>query len=155
MNRSGEVTASRRILDTLIALCIAGLLLGLGGCSSSEDQRERNEKTREEVAKATERARPELEHAGRELGKAAKEAAEEAQAAAQGVREGWNRNGSRHPLDLNSASEPQLTTLPGITRNEARKIIAGRPYRNKHELVSRGILSDATYLNIREYTTVN
>ena len=123
------------------------------GCNSNDpDQHARDEKTRDEVAKATERAKPALEDAGRKLGEAAHDAADQARAAAEGVREGWN-NG-QHPLvDLNSASENQLLDLPGINRPAARKIIEGRPYRDKHDLIDKGILSGATYQKIRDQVT--
>jgi DNA uptake protein ComE-like DNA-binding protein len=142
-----------RPLASLTFCCLAVLLFGSAGCSfSGEDQRERDAKTRDEVAKATERAKPQIEEAGRKLGRAAEVAVEEAQAAAQGVREGW-KNG-QHPLvDLNSASERELLDLPAITKLEARKIIAGRPYQDKRELLTRNILSETTYQRVRDLTT--
>ena len=139
---------------TALSLCPAALVLAsCVGCNTNDpDQRARDEKTRDEVAKATERAKPALEDAGRKLGEAAHDAANEARAAAEGVREGWN-NG-QHPLvDLNSASESQLLDLPGINRPAARKIIEGRPYRDKHDLIDKGILSGATYQKIRDQVT--
>ena len=139
---------------TALSLCSAALVLASCiGCNSNDpDQRARDEKTRDEVAKATERAKPEIEDAGRKLGEVAHDAADQARAAAEGVREGWN-NG-QHPLvDLNSASESQLLDLPGINRPAARKIIDGRPYRDKHDLIDKGILSGATYQKIRDQVT--
>jgi DNA uptake protein ComE-like DNA-binding protein len=139
---------------TALSLCSAALVLASCiGCNSNDpDQRARDEKTRDEVAKATERAKPEIEDAGRKLGEVAHDAADQARAAAEGVREGWN-NG-QHPLvDLNSASESQLLDLPGINRPAARKIIEGRPYRDKHDLIDKGILSGATYQKIRDQVT--
>jgi DNA uptake protein ComE-like DNA-binding protein len=123
------------------------------GCNTNDpDQRARDEKTRDEVAKATERAKPAIEDAGKKLGEAAHDAADQARAAAEGVREGWN-NG-QHPLvDLNSASESQLLDLPGINRPAARKIIEGRPYRDKHDLIDKAIRSGATYQKIRDQVT--
>lgn len=134
--------------------CLAALLFALAGCSfSNEDQRERDARTRDEVAKATERAKPQIEEAGRKLGRAAEVAVEEAHAAAQGVREGW-KNGDHPLVDLNSASERELLDLPSVTKLDARKIIAGRPYQHKSDLVTRNILPDGTYQRIRDLTTV-
>lgn len=129
------------------------IIQGSAGCNSNDpDQRARDERTRDEVAKATERAKPELEEAGRKLGEAAHDAADQARAAAQGVQEGWNN--SQHPLvDLNSASETELTDLPGINRPAARRIIAGRPYRDKHDLLDKNILSGSDYQRIRDHVT--
>lgn len=155
MQRRGTLVPLRATLKHLTFIFALISLIGFAGCSSTQDQRDREAKTREEVAKATERAKPELQEAGREIGQAAKQAAEDAKAAAQGVKEGWSRNGDRRPLDLNSATEDDLASLPGITHRDARKIIAARPYHNKHEVVSRGIISESTYQKIRDYTKVD
>jgi len=142
---------------TLIAfglLLVAAFILGVCmGCNSNDaDQRARDEKTREEVARATANAKPAIEDAGRKLGEVAHAAADEARAAAQGVRDGWNE--SHHgPLDLNSATERQLDDLPGIDRSAARRIIAGRPYREKHDLLAKGIISGDEYDRIRDDVT--
>jgi len=132
---------------------LCALILVAAGCNTNDpDQRARDERTRDEVAKATERAKPAIEEAGRELGKAAHEAADEARAAAQGVRDGWTTG--QHPLlDLNSASESQLLDLPGINRPAARRIIAGRPYRDKHDLLDKNIVSGEAYQKIRDQVT--
>ena len=143
---------SRKFTTLLCWLACAFMAASVGCNSNDPDQRARDERTREEVAKATERAKPAIEDAGRELGKAAHEAADEARAAAEGVRDGWTTG--QHPLlDLNSASESQLLDLPGINRPAARKIIAGRPYRDKHDLLDKAILSGATYQRIRDQVT--
>jgi competence protein ComEA len=48
-------------------------------------------------------------------------------------------------LDLNSATRTELMDLPGIGPAYADKIIAGRPYANKRQLVSRNIVPEAAY----------
>lgn len=53
-------------------------------------------------------------------------------------------------IDLNVATAAQLQTLPGITAAYARRIIANRPYKVKHELETRKILPPAVYARIRD-----
>ena len=54
------------------------------------------------------------------------------------------------PVDLNAASAAELQKLPGITAAYARRIIANRPYRVKHELETRKILPPSVYARIRD-----
>jgi competence protein ComEA len=70
----------------------------------------------------------------------------------EGIKEGWNRDKT---VDLNSASKTQLLSLPGITAPKADRMISGRPYASKHELVTKKILSESEYDKIAGRVVVN
>jgi hypothetical protein len=58
-------------------------------------------------------------------------------------------NAKIKPVDINSATEKQLTKLPGITDAEAKRIIANRPYASKVWLVTNGVIGEGPYSNIK------
>jgi DNA uptake protein ComE-like DNA-binding protein len=115
------------LLKSRYVLAIS-LIVILAGCQQKESPQELREKTAQATA----------------------EAKSDAKAVAEGIREGWNRN---QPLDLNSASKERLVSLPGMTAAEADRVIAGRPYNEPGELVTKHIVSKAEYDKIADRVT--
>jgi len=113
------------------SLAAAGLILILTGCFScsvKQNPQQLKEKTAETTAALK----------------------SDAKAVASGVREGWSRD---KPLDVNHASKAQLESLPGISAATADRIIANRPYAQRDDLLSRGILTRREYERISEQLT--
>ena len=67
---------------------------------------------------------------------------------AQGVKEGWRRD--KYPLNLNSAPESDLSHLPGLTQDDAHRIVSHRPYRSSSDLVTGHILTEQQYRGLKD-----
>ncbi len=54
-------------------------------------------------------------------------------------------------VDINSATTRELSRLPGISDDDARRIVANRPYPDTDALVRRGVLGAHKYDAIESY----
>ena len=54
-------------------------------------------------------------------------------------------------VDLNTATAAELKGLPGVTDADSTKIIQGRPYTDRNQLVSRHVVSESTYDKIKDH----
>ena len=116
----------RRTLKTIIALFAA---CGLAAATSAFAQKAETPKT---DAKKTEAPKTDAKKAD-----AAKpDAKAETKAAA--------------PMDINSASEKELATLKGIGDVRAKAIVKNRPYKGKDDLVTKKIVPQGVYDDIKD-----
>ena len=58
------------------------------------------------------------------------------------------------PVNVNTATEAQLDTIPQIGSKRAASIIKNRPYRSLDELVSKKALPDGIFQKIKPYITI-
>jgi len=52
-------------------------------------------------------------------------------------------------VNLNAASREELRRLPGGSDEEAARIIAGRPYNSKADLISKKVINEGRYFEIK------
>jgi DNA uptake protein ComE-like DNA-binding protein len=72
-------------------------------------------------------------------------------AVAQGVKDGVTKPNA---VDINSASRADLASTLGVSDAVAGKIVAARPYDNVDQLVTRKVVTEAEFEQIKDKVTV-
>jgi DNA uptake protein ComE-like DNA-binding protein len=138
-------TVSEMTIRLVATLGLCAALLWVASCNAN-GSRESDRQIQQQAQQATERAKEAANKAAAEARVAAANAEHEANDVAAGVKAGLhNGKGS---VDLNSASRADLETLPGVTTTTARRIEDNRPYDTPHDLVRKGVVSQAEYERI-------
>jgi DNA uptake protein ComE-like DNA-binding protein len=129
-------------------------LLCLTACNSQQSS---DEQLKQQAAQTTQQVKQGAKEAAADAKVAAANAERKVNDIAAGVKEGMKSNGkpAAGVVNINSATEEQLVDLPGITGARAQRIIRGRPYDTPHDLVSKGILTDAQFGRISTQITAN
>jgi DNA uptake protein ComE-like DNA-binding protein len=146
------MNAKRR--RTVLALATVAGVAFLTACTPpASDQH-----LQEQAAQATEQAKQGSKEALADARVAAKNAEQAVNDVAAGVKQGLDNkstpDGSAR-LDLNSASEADLASLPGISVHKAKQIIDHRPYASTHDLVKTGLLTEGQFDDIAAKVTVH
>jgi len=118
-------------LSLPLSIALASLLFVSNACTT---QKQSPDEIRQKTAEAT------------------AELKQNTKAVVEGVKEGLH---SGSVVDLNKARKDDLMALPGMTSAGADRVIAGRPYSNAHEVVSRKALSEEEYQRIRDKVTAS
>jgi DNA uptake protein ComE-like DNA-binding protein len=144
---SGKIQTSVLIVSTVMGLAL------IAACNPpASDQH-----LQEQAAQATEQAKQGSKVALADARVAAKNAEQAVNDVAAGVKQGLDTKGapaSTGRLDLNSASEADLASLPGISVAKARQVIDHRPYTSSHDLVKSGVLTEGQFEQIAPQVTV-
>lgn len=90
--------------------------------------------------------------AGQDMQNAGDQAKGAARSTAQATKKGATKaaDAVTGKIDVNSASEQDLMTLPGIGEKTADKIVAGRPYKTKRDLLNKKVVSASEYAKIKD-----
>jgi DNA uptake protein ComE-like DNA-binding protein len=111
----------------------------------------------DQAAQATETAKQQSAEALAQARVAAANAERAVNDVAAGVKQGLNTKtpaGGASRIDLNSASETDLASLPGISVGKAKRIIEHRPYTSSHDLVKSGLMTEDQFDQIAPRVTV-
>ncbi|MBX6361212.1 MAG: helix-hairpin-helix domain-containing protein [Acidobacterium ailaaui] len=138
-----------RSVQWVATLLASVALIWLAGCTSRPPS---DEQLQQQAAKTTEQVKAGAKQAAEDAKVAAANAERKINDVAQGVKEGW-KSGSLARVNINTASQQTLETLPGIRRSRAARIIQGRPYADRQDLVSKGILTQQQLDRISEKIT--
>ena len=130
----------------LIALAITIGIAWLAGCNSNGTPQS-DQQLKDNAAKTTEQVKSGAQQAAADAKVAAANAERKVDDIAAGVKEGMHSDTKPSPgaININSATAAELEALPGISATRAQRIVDHRPYTSPHDLVAKGVVSEAEY----------
>ncbi len=132
-------------------------IVGLALMAACNNPPPSDQHLQEQAAQATENAKEASKDALAQARVAAANAEQTVNDVAAGVKQGLDTKTAADSsrIDLNAASEADLTSLPGISVPKARQIIQNRPYKSTHDLVNAGVLTEHQFDQIAPKVTVH
>ncbi|MGC2403033.1 MAG: helix-hairpin-helix domain-containing protein [Acidobacteriaceae bacterium] len=143
----GTISRSCLTLGAVVVLTL------LAACNPpSNDQQ-----LKQQAAQATEQAKQGSKEALADAKVAAANAEQAVNDVAAGVKQGIDSKApaSGDRVNLNTASEADLASLPGISAGKAKQIVRHRPYATTHGLVRAGVLTQDQFDEIAPKITVH
>ena len=144
----------KRLLSLLFALALATSLSFAQSTSSDQSSTDQSTTTTKKSRKS--KLKSDAKEAGsatadtaKDVGSATAEGTKKAARKTKNAVTGDNSSSSKK-IDLNSATKDELATLPGVGDATAQKIVDGRPYRAKNELVSKNVVTQSQYEQIKD-----
>lgn len=139
----------KQLGNSTFTLALSAALLWLAACNQAPQS---DQQLKQQAAQTTEQVKQEAKETAANARVAAATAERKVDDIAAGVKEGMHSDkpspGAAVEIDINSASAGKLSTLPGISAARAQRIVDGRPYGAPHDLVTKGVVSEAEYSRI-------
>lgn len=148
------ISTNRRMRVTIAvqALLAIALVAGCNAKNSADDQQ-----IRQQAAQTTAEVKQGAKQAGDQIKVGAAKAERTLDDVAAGVKDGLKTpatGDSTQAIDINSATEASLTSLPGVGASEAEKIIRNRPYDRAHDLVKKGVMDEDAFAKVSSRVVV-
>jgi DNA uptake protein ComE-like DNA-binding protein len=145
--------STTRNLHYIVWAQVIALAIGLAvGCTTKDSKND--QEIRQQAAQTTAEVKQGAKQAGEQIKEGATVAERKIDDVAAGVKDGLKAPSpagtadATGAVDINSATETRLTTLPGVGPAEARKIIRNRPYDRAHELVTKGVMDEDEFAKV-------
>ena len=140
----GRTNLGNLLIRVAASLGLCAALFWVVSCSGN--RRESDQQIQQQAQRDTVKAKIAAQKAAADARVAAANAERDAHDVAKGVRAGLHNGKAGSDLvNLNTATRGDLESLPGVTPTTARHIAENRPYDTTHDLVRKGVVSQAEY----------